>query len=137
MQEEIYNNILIMLIGEGIDITANIKERLWIILSKYDYGKKVTDLVLTDEDQNNEYIKKFLIAKTVTGCAKRTIEFYGITLRKAIPRINKNVVDITTEDIRFYLATRQRLCDRVPWCARNGHDAPFKNERGNDHLEQQ
>lgn len=112
MQEEIYNNILIMLIGEGIDITANIKEKLWIILSKYDYGKKITDLVLTDEDQNNEYIKKFLIAKTVKGCTKRTIEFYGITLRKAIPRINKNVVDITTEDIRFYLATRQ-INDKV------------------------
>ena len=98
MEEEICNNILIMLMQEGIEITTNIKEKLWIILSKYDYGKKVTDLVLTDEDQNNEYIKKFLIAKTVKGCTKRTIEFYGITLRKAIPRINKNVVDITTED---------------------------------------
>lgn len=107
MQEEIYNNIIMVLIEEGVDVTVDIKERIWILLCKYDYGKKVTDLVLTDADQNADYIKKFLIAKTVKGCAKRTIQVYGDILKKAIPKINKNVVDITTEDIRFYLATRQ------------------------------
>ena len=112
MQEEIYNEILMLMMKDNIDITSMIKEELWILLDKYDYSKKITDLVVTDNDRNSELVRNFLITKTVKGCTKRTLEYYEEVLKKAIPTFNKTIDTITTEDIRFYLATRQ-VVDKV------------------------
>ena len=52
---------------------------------------------------NDSIIKSFLSAKHLEGCSIRTIKTYDIIINKMIENINKNIEEITTEDIRQYL----------------------------------
>lgn len=111
MREELLNEILMILIKKNIDITE-IKESLYIVLDKFEIQDRTTEIALTDEDRNNELFKRFLIAKTVKGCSKRTLDYYKTQLRRIILMLNKTVDKITAEDIRCYLAKRQ-MVDKV------------------------
>lgn len=57
-----------------------------------------------DEIINESYLSSFLNSKRIEGCSVRTIEFYKINLEKFLLYFrNKNIVILTTEDIRKYL----------------------------------
>lgn len=111
MREELLNQILLILMKNGVDI-SKIKENLYITLDKYEIQERTTEIALTDKDRNNNLFEKFLIAKTVKGCSKRTLQYYGTELKRIIPLFNKTVDQITAEDIRCYLAKRQ-VVDKV------------------------
>lgn len=108
MKEELIRRILNMLISGGID-AENLEPKLVIILNDYDISKRVTELSVRNDDKNIELIKKFLIAKTVSGRTDRTIKYYSDQIRKIFSRINKTADEITTDDIRYYMAIRERV----------------------------
>lgn len=58
--------------------------------------------------ENQHYLKMFLSAKKIEGCSEKTIFYYGTSLEKMINQINKNICQITTEDLRIYLADYQQ-----------------------------
>ena len=106
MREELLNRFLMILIRNNIKID-NIKEEAYIILDDYEIQKRTTELITTDENRNEELIKTFLIAKHVKGCTATTIEYYKLELKKIILELGKTIDNITTQDIRYYLAKRQ------------------------------
>ena len=56
---------------------------------------------------DTDYIERFLAAKRVEGCSKKTIDYYDSTLRNVLNAIGKDVFRITTDDLRFYLNSYQ------------------------------
>lgn len=51
----------------------------------------------------------FIAAKKVEGCSDNTLKYYSSTLLNMINSIRKNICDIETDDIRFYLCRYQNL----------------------------
>ena len=56
---------------------------------------------------NDEYVKQFLAIKMVKGCTDKTIRHYGQTLQMFFREVDIPVTEITTNDIRVYLAIRK------------------------------
>lgn len=106
-RNELYEKILIMLTGVGIDV-ADIKSDIQIILSEYEVQERSTEIVLRNEDRNEYLIKKFLMAKIVKGCTERTIDHYKKELEFIFSRLNKTADNVEADDIRLYLAIRQK-----------------------------
>ena len=96
-------------------ITSGVKDaalEVDLILDKYEISDRTTEIALLEEDRNEYLFKKFIVAKTVNGCSERTIEFYTKTLKFVFQRIKKNVDSVTADDIRYYIAYRQKV-DKV------------------------
>ncbi len=53
---------------------------------------------------NKELLNRFLSAKKIEGCSKKTIDYYKKTIRKMLISIDKRIEDIETEDLRNYLS---------------------------------
>ena len=56
---------------------------------------------------DTDYIQLFLAAKRVEGCSEKTIRYYDSTLRNVLSTIRKDVLHITTDDLRLYLDSYQ------------------------------
>lgn len=52
---------------------------------------------------NVDHIQLFLAAKRVEGCSEKTIRYYSSTLRNAFESVKKEVLQVTTDDLRLYL----------------------------------
>ena len=75
-------------------------------LSKFDICKKAED----DEvrmRENSHLVEVFLSAKRIEGCSEKTIHYYHSSIDKLLRAINKGIGNITTNDIRCYLAEQQ------------------------------
>lgn len=59
------------------------------------------------KNKTSDLIKLFLAAKRVEGCSDKTVKYYESTLKAAVAAIEKDVVDITTDDLRIYLDNYQ------------------------------
>lgn len=80
-----------------------LKTTLIRYFSKYDISLK--DIERKQEDiENNKLINKFLSAKEVEGCSRKTIEYYRNIITKMTTKIEKAIKNITTEDLRIYLS---------------------------------
>lgn len=55
------------------------------------------------EEENIDLVRLFLAAKRVEGCSEKTVKYYDSTIRNAVKKIGKDVVQITTDDLRIYL----------------------------------
>ncbi len=106
MQELIEN--LCMLLQRENCYSDTLKEEMIIILSEFNIEKKSTEVtVYNDDNLNMEILKKFLISKTVAGLTERTIRMYKTTMLFVFARIEKSVLEMTSDDIKLYLAIRQ------------------------------
>ncbi len=64
--------------------------------------RKVLDYTHT-ESNNQTLIDNFIAAKKVEGCSDKSISYYKSTIINALVKIEKEVVHITTDDLRGYL----------------------------------
>jgi integrase/recombinase XerD len=71
--------------------------------------------VVKAEISNKEYVHMFLDAKRIEGCSERTIQYYQVTLKHLLSRIEIPIRKITTEDVRKYLVDYQKInnCSKV------------------------
>ncbi len=106
---ELYEGILSMCMKHNMDDMDGFKNELYIIMNDFEIAARTTEVALLSEDRNEQLLKKFIMSKIVKGCTDRTIEIYKKSVEFALRRIGKTADDITTEDIRFYLAVRQRV----------------------------
>lgn len=105
-RERLYNELCMVIDDEDI------RNRLYIILNKYEIIQRETSIALLQEDRNEFLIRSFIVAKTVKGCTERTLHYYKDRVSASIEKMGKTVDDITTEDIRLYIAKRL-YCDGV------------------------
>ena len=50
-----------------------------------------------------DLVQLFLAAKRVEGCSNKTVHYYESTIRNVVEKIDKDVVKITTDDLRMFL----------------------------------
>ena len=65
--------------------------------------KESTEIAVAG-NQWNSILMKYLACKRLENCSEGTIRSYGIAIAKMFETIGKNLSDITTDDIRYYLA---------------------------------
>jgi site-specific recombinase XerD len=53
-------------------------------------------------------IEVFIAAKRVEGCSEKSMKYYDATIRQMTEKVNKAVREITTDDLRGYLANYQK-----------------------------
>lgn len=72
---------------------------------------RVLEDCLSDPDEESvnqgDLIQLFIAAKRVEGCSAKTVKYYETTVRNAIEKIDKDIVQVTTDDLRIYLDNYQ------------------------------
>ena len=108
MKEQIIRNILHGM--EGV-IDSRQAEKLKDVLCRELGRVRITERTEPDtqgEEENPYFLKSFISAKRVEGCSEKTIEYYSSTIDKMLTTLGKWVKDITTDDLRGYLAKYQQ-----------------------------
>lgn len=69
----------------------------------------VADCSGTKEDgtSNKKLEELFIAAKKVEGCSDKSLKYYTSTIRTMLDKIGKQVLEITTDDLRAYLTDYQ------------------------------
>jgi site-specific recombinase XerD len=67
-----------------------------------------TDRQADEASENAHFLSIFIAAKQVEGCSEKTLGYYSATIEKLLAAIGKWVKDITTDDLRGYLAKYQQ-----------------------------
>ena len=105
LSNTLYNRILYALMEKGIEDLNDIGTGIRRILYDYRIEPKEDALAVWTEGKNEYYIKRFLLAKAVAGCTKRTVKAYGDYLKRAFLYIGKDADVVSALDIQAYLAT--------------------------------
>lgn len=69
--------------------------------------KKQAPLPLEDQE-NEELLEVFIGAKRIEGCSEKSLKYYSSTVRQMLSNVDKLVREISTDDLRRYLATYQK-----------------------------
>lgn len=104
-KDQLINAIVSEAQKRGAD-TEGFADKLYIIMKDINVEQAETRLALPNQVLNQEYIDRFLAAKLVKGCTERTITMYKTELKKIVGKMKKSVTEITSDDIRLYLAVR-------------------------------
>ena len=107
MRQELIEKIVQMLVREEC-FRPDMVSELEIILANYDITDRHTEVMVVDEDENQMLFRKFITAKIVKGLSERTLKYYRETIWAFFDRVQKNVKDVTADDIRLYIAVRLR-----------------------------
>ena len=58
-------------------------------------------------DKENNYVEMFLSAKRIEGCSEKSLKYYQATIYAMLEKVNKEVKQIVTDDLRTYLTNYQ------------------------------
>lgn len=86
--------------------TVLVSEIVMNELSKYEINKLTNDYEVIKRENSN-LVSVFISAKRIEGCSEKTIGYYKSSIDKLLIAIPKDIHDITTNDIRCYLAQQQ------------------------------
>ena len=89
--------------SQQLDFVENTLEQKLLDL---DIIEQVTNEELVSQE-NEELLTAFLSAKKIEGCSAKTIKYYKSTINHLFDEIGKTTAEITTNDIRSYLAYYQ------------------------------
>ena len=119
MLNEFKDDVALQLSSHGYS-TEQIKELLVIledVTYNYDITPKETQVVIWKYDLP-ESAKKFLVAKKIKGCSDLTLYNYNRFLTIFFQALRKPEVEVTTEEIEYFLywyqnkRTNKIICDR-------------------------
>jgi len=57
---------------------------------------------------NGGLLEVFIASKRIEGCSEKSMKYYETTISKMVERVHKPVREITTDDLRVYLADYQK-----------------------------
>lgn len=84
-----------------------ISNALTVAFSGIQLSKQETALSTEVLTPNEEYLKQFLAIKIVKGLSRKTLSYYNYVVRRFFDASGKLVNQVTTNDIRVYLAMRE------------------------------
>lgn len=98
IMNEVLQRMLAYLDNAQLD---QLKTTLDSVLSKYEVAEEL------DLKSNAELMGKFVEAKRIEGCSEKTLNYYQKTITDMVSAIGREVMHITTEDLRKYLTDYQ------------------------------
>lgn len=82
---------------------------LSVVLRDYKLEKECTELSTEFAKSNAEFLQCFLLLKRIKGCSPKTLNNYEREIKNMLKAINKPVPQITTNDIRAYIAWKEQM----------------------------
>ena len=102
MKQKIMNEVLQKMLPYLDNAQRNqLKTVLDSVLTKYEIAEEL------DSRSNEDLIGRFIEAKRIEGCSEKTLNYYQKTIADLLSAIDKEVMHITTEDLRTYLTDYQ------------------------------
>lgn len=98
------DRMIFVLMEKDVPELNYIKNRFRVIMDDYEIRPKEKALVVYTEGKNEIFIKRFLMAKAVAGCTKRTLTYYNYDLRRALSEIGKDADTVDSIDVQALLA---------------------------------
>lgn len=83
-----------------------------ITIALHDYDVRKTENSLVAYSGREDVIQKFFIAKKVEGMSDKSLIYYRNTIFTLLKFLGKSVGEITSDDLRYYIAVRQ-MKDKV------------------------
>lgn len=87
------------------------QEELRRVLTYHLHSVDVTERQAPDSQEtaeNGGLLEVFIAAKRVEGCSEKSLKYYDSTIRQMTDSVKKPVREITTDDLRVYLADYQK-----------------------------
>lgn len=78
-----------------------------IKLNGYKILKEETGISVYEPDKNEQVFKMFMVSKKLQGLTDRSLKAYKGEIKRALASINKQYDEITSNDIKYYLACMQ------------------------------
>lgn len=104
MKEEFINTIVGRMYNYlSLEQVNMLEKALVITLDAYKIERQSREIVLYDGNAK-EILNRFLIIKHLAGCSEQTLKTYGFHLQKMISLLRRPLQEITTDDLRYYLA---------------------------------
>lgn len=108
MKETVINSILERLAGRfDSRQLAEIKSAINEGLSEFDVTR-IEDENTYNTESNLKFLEMFISAKRVEGCAESTLGYYEMVVNRMFEKVSGSVKNITTDDLRIYLANHQK-----------------------------
>jgi site-specific recombinase XerD len=104
MKEQLIRNVLHGMAGK---IDSRQADELKNILCRELARVAVTEQIdpnPQNTEENAQFLTSYIVAKRVEGCSEKTLGYYTATIEKLLAALSKWVKDITTDDLRGYLA---------------------------------
>lgn len=96
---------------KGLNVDE-IRDTLHLALQNIVLTRESTEIAVTDQDMRAALLRKYISCKMVEGCSDRTISYYQLTLKKFMLQVPKPIDQMTTDDIRLWMAIRMQR-DRI------------------------
>lgn len=116
-KEDLLNEIELMARGMGIEdeLCRQLTGKITLLLNDYIVSEGTTALAVRESDEDVMMVRKFLMSRKLKGCTERTISFYTAELKRALPKFQKPLKEITVDDVRWFMADKEvnSGCSRV------------------------
>ena len=106
LRQEIVNSVIIGLEEMSKEMVDQVRDMLFIVLNKYEVQERCTAVTTTDTT-SEDYLKAFIITKRIEGMSEQTLTRYYDDNMKLIQTIGKPIKEMTTNDLRYYLALKR------------------------------
>lgn len=113
MKETLISNVISNLVDKiGVKNSNIVREVLVLEMKDIEIKERERQLVVYQDEITNA-IKKFIAIKKLQGCTDRTLKAYLSELDLFFGKIKRNPKDISTDDIRLYLAISRKTCSNT------------------------
>lgn len=108
MREQVINKVMVEIQDiVSVDVYNKVQDVLSIELNKYEVTERCTDVAVVD-DTGEKMLKTFAVVKSLEGLSDNTIKRYFRENKLLLDYLNMPLEDITTNDIRVYIASRRK-----------------------------
>ena len=106
MKQKVINEVILAMLGSLNNAQL---ELLQEVLEHALFNKiiTVTEPETNTGATNEQLLESFLSAKRIKGCSEKSLTFYMTTIETMFGKVDKNVREITTDDLREYLTGYQ------------------------------
>ena len=105
IKEEMINQIMMRIQKYVSDENLeNVKDEVICCVYSYEVSQKRTYEVIEYDDYNGKLLNLYLGSLAVEGKSPKTIQRYALVLKMFNENIQKSLRDVTTNDLRYYLA---------------------------------
>jgi integrase/recombinase XerD len=106
MKQKLINEVMQEMLGSLNNAQL---ERLQEVLEHALFHKEITETEqgLENGTTNMQLLESFLSSKRIEGCSEKSLAYYRTTIETMLAKVEKNVREMTTDDLRTYLTGYQ------------------------------
>ncbi|MEY8424251.1 site-specific tyrosine recombinase/integron integrase [Lachnospiraceae bacterium 38-14] len=111
VRDNIIKKVMGALVKVGQEVSDIVQDTLIMVLNDYEIQERCTEVAVLDTAPES-MLKKFIATKRLEGIAESTLTRYYDANLKLLQFLRKDLSEITTYDIRFYLSYRRECSER-------------------------